>query len=140
MPSVLIKRKNNFLLRFRAIKIFVDDVFIDYLEIGEFEKEIEVNPGQKYICLKIDWCSSNKYALKFDEKDNLKNKVISVTSQIHNGLFILIYGVFFSGSFLWLLGLIGPYMYLGSLSPILIILYWQFMEKQNFLRLSNTAI
>lgn len=140
MASVLIKRKNNFQLRFRAIKIFVDDVFVDYLEIGELEKEIEVNPRQKKLRLKIDWCYSNSYALKFDEKDNLKNKVISVTSQIHNGLFILIYGVFFSGSFLWLFGLIGPYMYLGSLSPMLIIVYWQTFGKQNFLRLSNTAM
>lgn len=117
---------------FKPYKIFIDDDFIDYLEPSEKNKTINVPDSSKKLKISVNKFSSNIVRL-----DNKKIS-ISVTSQIHNGLFILIFGCFFGSLILKLLGVLNNY-YLGIalLTPMLILVYWQTLGKNNYLRISK---
>lgn len=132
MKHITIITENNFLTMFRPYKIFIDDDFIDYLEPSEKNKTINVPDSSKKLKISVNKFSSNIVAL-----DNKKIS-ISVTSQIHNGLFILIFGCFFGSLILKLLGVLNNY-YLGIalLTPMLILVYWQTLGKNNYLRISK---
>jgi len=132
MKHITIIRENNFLTMFSPYKIFIDDDFIDYLEPSEKNKTINVPDSSKMLKISVNKFSSNIVRL-----DNKKIS-ISVTSQIHNGLFILIFGCFCGSLILKLLGVLNNY-YLGIalLSPMLILVYWQTLGKNNYLRISK---
>jgi len=123
------------MIKFRALKIFVNGIFIDFLEPNELEKTIAVEEGAE-LFLKVDWCFSNKINAN-DLKGN--NFFLNVTSQIQNGLFFLIFGSFFLGGILQLLHLLHPHFYLASILPLSIIVAWQTFGRKKYLRLTKMS-
>ena len=122
---------------FRALKIYINDEFIDYFEPNEKQKALEIEEGA-ILKVKVDWCHSN--TIKISQKDNQnvnQNHSFIISSQIHNGLFILIFGCFITGNFLMILDKINPFAYLALISPIAIIVGWQIFGRNNYLRLTR---
>lgn len=134
MPEITIKRNKDFMITFRALKVYINDKFIDYIEPNEHSKKFEVNTDEAKVRVKVDWCSSNTYHCKLGRN---KTEIINVSSQIHNGLFILIFSSFIAGSIFKLLNLIDPYTYLALFLPLTIIVGWQTFGRNNYLRLSG---
>ena len=122
---------------FRALKIYINNEFIDYFEPDEKLKKIEVEEGSK-LKIKVDWCNSNtvEIAQRGNQNVNESHSFI-ISSQIHNGLFILIFGCFITGNCLMILDKINPFAYLALISPIAIIVGWQIFGRNNYLRLTR---
>lgn len=139
MDKLIIKRTNNYMIRFRALKVFVDDKFVGFIEPNEKCKEIAIETSNHQLRLKVDWCYSNILYLKRDDKGILIPKTIQITSQIHNGLFVLIFGCFITGNILMILDNINPFVYLSLISPLSIIVGWQTFGRKNYLRLANVS-
>lgn len=134
MKKISLIRENNYMINFRALKIYVDDVFYDYIEPKELEKQIEIKIGKELeIKVKVGWCSSN--IIKILPEDNLK--AIRITSQIQNGLFLLIFCSFFLGGILRIADIINIHLAFGLQIPLIIIVYWQTLGKNTFLRLTK---
>ena len=57
-PWILLKRKKEWVDRFRKYKVFLDDVLVGNIKSGG-DLKIEVSNGTHKIFLKIDWMSSN---------------------------------------------------------------------------------
>ncbi|WP_340075577.1 hypothetical protein [Leptobacterium sp. I13] len=139
MAKLIIERENNFMIRFRALKVYVDGVFVDHIEPNDKSKVIEIADDDKEVRLKVDWCYSNKLHLNKSKSEPPQCNKVRVTSQIQNGLFILIFSSLFIGGILWILKLIGPYWYLISFLPMLLIVGWQIFGRNNYLRLTKIS-
>jgi len=133
MHTIIVQREKNLLIRFRALKVFIDDEFIDYIEPNEMKKIIRMEDKPKKINLKIDWCSSNEVMI-----DDFDSTRLTVTSQIQNGLFIYIFISFFGGGILELMGIINPYLGFATALPMTIIVFWQTIGRNNLMRLSKS--
>ncbi len=133
--EIILKRENNFIIKTRALKIYVDDVFIDYIEPNEYDKKIQIADTTKSLYIKLDWCYSNSYT--FNENDDKSSLNFRITSQIQNGLFILIYFCFFTGWILYLINVIELNITMALTSPLAIIVFWQSFGRKNFLRLTK---
>lgn len=132
MKDITLVREKNFLTMFSPYKIYIDDEFIDYLEPSEKNKTINVPDSSKKLKVKVNKFSSNIIVI-----NEIESK-ISITSQIHNGLFILIFGCFFCSLTLKLLGILkNNYLGIALLTPMLILVYWQIFDKNNYLRISK---
>lgn len=131
--NITINRFNNLVINRRALKIFINDKFVDYIEPNEKNKKIKINFNDT-VYLKMGWCKSNKIKIEETENNHLE---LNVTSQIQNGLFIFIYSCFFSSFILKFANLINGYIGLALISPLSIIAYWQTFGKNSFLRLSK---
>jgi len=139
MATITLKRNKDYMITFRALKIYVNDTFIDYFEPDEKEKEILVEEGSE-VKVKVDWCSSNIIKISKNKGLNTSEKQsYNISSQIHNGLFILIFGSFFLGGILKLFDVISPYMYIALTSPLSIIVGWQIFGRNKYLRLSKSS-
>jgi hypothetical protein len=137
MASITFIRENNYLIKVRPLKVFIDNEFIDYLEPNEKVKTIEVNDQSTNLSIKVNNNSSNNITLN---KSILNGSTkIKVTSQIQNGLLLFIYACFFGGLVLNMLGYISSYLGLALITPMLIIVYWQTFGRKNYLRLSKTS-
>jgi hypothetical protein len=134
MKKISLIRENNYMINFRALKIYVDDVFYDFIAPKELEKQIEIESEKELeIKIKVGWCSSN--IIKILPKDN--SKTITITSQIQNGLFLLIFCSFFLGGILRITDTISTHLAFGLQIPLIIIVYWQTLGKNSFLRLTK---
>ncbi|MDC6385951.1 hypothetical protein PP180_11280 [Muricauda sp. SK9] len=139
MSTIILKRSKDYMIIFRALKIYVNGEFIDYFEPNEKSKEIVVEAGST-LNIKVDWCSSNTIKISKRENQNIANKdSLIISSQIHNGLFILIFGCFIIGNLLMILDYINPFAYLALISPIAIIVGWQIFGRNNYLRISKLS-
>lgn len=133
--EIILKREANFIIKTRALKVYVDDVFIDYIEPNEFHKKIQIADSSRSLFIKLDWCYSNSYI--FSDKDNKSSLNFRITSQVQNGLFILIYLCFFTGWILYLTNIIELNITMALTSPIAIIVFWQTIGRKNYLRLTK---
>ena len=136
MNTITIIRENNYLIKVRPLKVFVDEKFIDYIEPIEKMKIIQVDENALKLLIKVNNNSSNTIDL---DKSVLNGTTkIRVTSQIQNGLFIFIYACFFGALTLKLLGILtNNYIGIACVLPMLIIAYWQTFGRKNYLRLSK---
>lgn len=135
MATLTILRENNYLIKVRPLKVFVDDEFIDYIEPNEKTKNLQVDSNSSKLLIKVNNNSSN--IVNLDKSILNGSTKIRVTSQIQNGLLIFIYACFFGGLILKMLDIISAYLGLALLIPMLIIVYWQTIGKNNYLRLSK---
>ncbi|MBA4746740.1 MAG: hypothetical protein H2058_15935 [Muricauda sp.] len=137
MPTIILKRKRDYMIIFRALKIYINNEFIDYFEPDEKIKKFEIEEGSK-LKIKVDWCYSNTVEISHRENQNVnEGHSFIISSQIHNGLFILIFGCFITGNSLMILDKINPFAYLALISPIAIIVGWQIFGRNNYLRLTR---
>jgi len=135
MAEITIIRENNYLIRVRPLKVFIDNNFVDYIEPSDKEKKIIVNNDSSVIEIKVNNNSSNK--LKLDESTLKGETKIKVTSQVQNGLLIFIYACFFGGLVLKMFDVISNYLGLALVTPMFIIVYWQTLGRKNYLRISK---
>jgi len=137
MAEITILRENNYLIKVRPLKVFIDNIFVDYIEPKEKEKKIKVNNEASIIEIKVNNNTSNK--IKLDESILKGETKINVTSQIQNGLLIIIYACFFGGLVLKMFNLISNYLGLVLITPMLIVVYWQTFGRKNYLRISKVT-
>ena len=135
MAEITIIRENNYLIRVRPLKVFIDNNFVDYIEPSDKEKKIIVNNDSSVIEIKVNNNSSNK--LKLDESTLKGETKIKVTSQVQNGLLIFIYACFFGGLVLKMFDVISNYLGLALVTPMFIIVYLQTLGRKNYLRISK---
>ncbi|NCP20981.1 MAG: hypothetical protein GW847_03160 [Zetaproteobacteria bacterium] len=133
MNEITIIRENNFMINKRALKIYIDNEFIDYIEPKQKMKKVNIKNGSEFK-VKLDWGSSN--TIKIDKQNN-QNLKFNVTSQIQNGLFILIFLSFFGSFILKFSGLINDHVAIGLVLPLSIIVFWQTIGRKNYLRLTQ---
>jgi len=134
MVTITLRRKKDYMIVFRALKIYVNDTFVDYFEPDEKEKKILVEEGSE-VKVKVDWCSSN--IVKISDSNTTKNLSYRISCQIHNGLFVVGFGCFFLGNILNMLGAINLYMFIALILPFGFIVGWQIFGRNNYLRLSK---
>ncbi len=134
--EIKIIKKKNYIIKHRALKIFINDKFVDYLDSDENSKIILTDDNSSELFVKVDWCYSNTVKLG---SRNLKNTIqLAVNSQIQNGLFIFIYLCTFGGLVLYLLDIINKNLSIAFASPLLIIVYWQTFGRKKYLRLTKS--
>jgi hypothetical protein len=137
MEIITLTRQKDYMIFFRALKIYVDSEFVDYFEPNEKVKKINIKVGSK-IKVKVDWCSSNTITIPEKSIENqVENNIYRISSQIHNSLFIIIFGCFIIGNLLQIFYSFNPHMYLALISPISIIVGWQIFGRNNYLRLTK---
>jgi hypothetical protein len=132
---VVFKRQNNFMIKARALKIYVDDVFVDYINPEELIKKINISDNSSNVYIKLDWCFSNKHRLNLNGNEDLNS--FTITSQIQNSFFLFIYSCFFLGWILRIFNVINIYTAMALVSTISIIVFWQTFGRNNYLRLSR---
>ncbi len=137
MATITIIRENNYLIKVRPLKVFVNDKFIDYIEPNEKIKNLQVDSNSSKLFIKVNNNSSN--IINLDKSTLDGSTKIRVTSQIQNGLLIFIYACFFGGLVLKMFDLISNYLGLALIIPMLIIVYWQTFGRKNYLRLSKCS-
>lgn len=138
MKEIIFKRNQNLLIKFKPLKVFVDDKFIDYIEPEEWEKTIYINESSKELKVGVHKRLSNTVDLTKSIPD-VKKIGIRVTSQIPNALFIIIYGCFFvaCASVIFPSLLNNLYLSAALFSPLFILIYWETIGRKNYLRLSR---
>lgn len=137
MNSITIIRENNYLIKVRPLKVFVNDKFIDYIEPNEKIKTLQVDSNSSKLLIKVNNNSSN--IINLDKSTLDGSTKIRVTSQIQNGLLIFIYACFFWAFALKFLGLLtNNYIGIACVLPMFIIAYWQTFGRKNYLRLSKS--
>ncbi len=135
MTTITLVRQKDYLILFRTLKIYVNHEFVNYFQPNEKIKEIDIE-NDSDIKVKVDWCSSN--IVNFSEGSvRKKEQFISVSSQIHNGLFIIIFGCFITGNILKIFDLVGPYLYITLVVPIAVIVGQQIFGRNKYLRLTK---
>jgi hypothetical protein len=138
MKEIIFKRNQNLLIKFKPLKVFVDDKLIDYIEPEELEKTIYINESSKELKVGVHKRLSNTVDLTKSIPD-VKKIGIRVTSQIPNALFIIIYGCFFvaCASVIFPSLLNNLYLSAALFSPLFILIYWETIGRKNYLRLSR---
>lgn len=139
MRKVLLKTDNNFFIRNRIAKIYVDTVLTDTFDLSKGQKEIVIKVDAKKITLKIHWWRSNTYDLSLIKED--VNFYLIISSKMQNGLMFVIYASFFLSMLLLFMRNfniieVSPYSGAVFLIPMLALLYWQFIGYKDFLSLS----
>ncbi|WP_299157482.1 hypothetical protein [uncultured Tenacibaculum sp.] len=131
--EIVINREKNLLIMPRPLKVYIDGVFIDYIEPFETIKKVNTKNTSSELYIKINNCYSNKVVL-----DKEINKVrFNVTSQVQNGLFILIASCFILGWVLLIFDIINIYLSMAMVSTLAIIVFWQTIGSKNYLRLTR---
>lgn len=132
--EVIIYREKNLLMSRRALEIYVNDEFVDYIEPKELEKKFILDENANSLQIKDGRKSSNIVNLSKSHFNHSKLK-ISVTTQVQNGLFIFIYICFFASCLLGFLK-INPYLSIALALPMSIIAYWQMIGRKKYFRLT----
>ncbi|NCQ52454.1 hypothetical protein GW796_11375 [archaeon] len=132
MKEIHLYREKNYFIDFKPLKIFIDGIFFDFWEPSDKKKVIKIEDDSKKLVVGVEWCRSNEVDLK------MKILNFRITSQIQNGLFILIFTTFLLGNLLFFFKLINPHLYFGLTSvPMMIIVYWQTIGRNKFIRISK---
>ena len=138
MRKIIFKRNQNLLIKFKPLKVFVDNTLIDYIEPYELEKTIYISDSSLVLKVGVHNRFSNK--VEFTKNTSESNTAgFNVTSQIPNTLFIIIYGCFFiaCASVIFPSLLNNLYVSGALFSPLLILIYWETFGRENYLRLSR---
>lgn len=142
MRELELRSNNNYFISKRVAKIFVDGVYCDNFNLSERSKRILIDNEAKTLKVKIHWWSSKEFDLtRVQDSNQLK---VSVSSEIPNGLLLLIVFSFFVFLTLLFVGRLDGYQVYGTSSivfllPILIILYWQLIAYKRMILLSSLA-
>lgn len=73
MATITVERSNEYLNYFRAIKIYIDGVYVGDVANGN-KASFEVPEGEHTVRAKIDWCSSEEHTMTVmnDSEQTLK--------------------------------------------------------------------
>jgi len=65
---IRISRQSQYFDSLRNYKIYIDDIYCGDIKNDEI-KELDIENGEHVICLKIDWCRSNKltFIVKYNQ-------------------------------------------------------------------------
>lgn len=132
MPTIRIKRKNEFTNRCRDIHIYINGKMAGIMVNGA-TKEFVVPSGVLHIKAHIDWCSSREITVDLSERESADLKL----SGFKWGNCIIITALL---SYLAdRLGMDTLYVLLAALPGFLILLYYATLGRKKYLRLSEVA-
>lgn len=110
MPTIIIKRKTDYVNSFRSYQLILDGKKVGTIKNGE-TKELETTTGQHCIQAKIDWYTSPELVITLNEVDKkeltvaeFKNSWLLIVGFAVAGLskylinafhFVPLYGIFF---------------------------------------------
>ncbi|QNK78309.1 hypothetical protein H7F37_04270 [Winogradskyella sp. PAMC22761] len=132
MKELNLNRPFNLMLYPRPLKIYINDVFFDYIEPKEKDKKLSLNIGDT-LMVKDHKFISNK--IKVDETLNS----IQINCLIQNGLFIFAFGSFFLSMVSIMFQFFHPYLNLTMLIPLLIVVYQRTFNRKEFIRLTKLS-
>jgi hypothetical protein len=92
---ITIKRNSQYANRFRAYKVFIDDVEVGKIENGQ-EIKLKQPRGKHQLRLKVDWCSSNFVEINSRHKSN------SFLCGSNAGGLLTLFYLFAKDRYLWL--------------------------------------
>lgn len=76
LAKIILSRKNEFMNRARAFKVFIDGEEVGKIGNNKVE-EFDIVAGSHTILCKIDWCSSEVYTIQAKEDDTIYLQVKS---------------------------------------------------------------
>ena len=95
-----ISRDKTYRDKLRSYKIMIDGNCYDEIKCGEI-KNINLDPGNHTIYLKIDWCRSNKIEFTISENETVEFECGNSMNKWRILLAIL-YITFFKNKYLWI--------------------------------------
>lgn len=100
MSTIKLKRDSGYADRIRAYHVVIDGKKVTKINNGG-NIEIEVEPGDHELFLKVDWCRSNKITFSITEGET---KAFDCGSSLrgYKLLFAIIYAIILWSSYLWL--------------------------------------
>ncbi|MDO4783046.1 MAG: hypothetical protein Q4A09_07520 [Capnocytophaga felis] len=129
MKKIILHSENNYVLRPLTGKIFIDDVFFDYIQL-KVDKELVLPKQSKKLYIKADWLTSNVVELNED------NLTLKIYSKVQNSFFVYsCVCVFLSviWSFLQNYIYFNTYISMALLMPMLIIVGKQVFQRKEFI-------
>ena len=97
MAILEITRSNEFVDRYRKIKIFLNDKKFDSISNGE-TKSFEINEGTHTLQAKIDWCSSNKLIFSIGNSETKSFNLTSFAMDVYVGGLVGLYYITFGAN------------------------------------------
>jgi len=135
MPTLKIKRSNEFVNYTRNIGIYIDKNKVGKIANGE-TKEFEIPSGEHIIKAKIDWCGSNKLICQLNENET---KTISLSSFNHGKFFILslvtTITLFFILRFCF--DIQSNNIFLAVIFPIILMFYYLTLGRNSYLKIKE---